>query len=133
MSKSTPVDNRLEFVGPILGFEDERHFALLPLEQSGTLWALESTTTPSLRFVVAAPERFFPDYVPVVDEHTLVPLGADGDELTVLVILTVNGPIKTATANLLAPVVVAARSGRAMQVVLSDDTLQVRAPLQQAS
>jgi flagellar assembly factor FliW len=124
--------NVIEFVGPILGFEDERSFALSPLEATGTLWTLESTRTPHLRFVVAAPQPFFPDYVPVVDDAAVAQLQADGAELTVLVILTVDGPIRAATANLLAPLVLAPASQRAMQIVLADDTHSVHAPLSAA-
>jgi flagellar assembly factor FliW len=124
--------NVIEFVGPILGFEDERSFALSPLEATGTLWTLESTRTPQLRFVVAAPQPFFPDYVPVVDDAAVAQLQADGAELTVLVILTVDGPIRAATANLLAPVVLAPAQQRAMQIVLTDDTHSVHAPLSAA-
>jgi flagellar assembly factor FliW len=124
----TATDNMFEFVGPILGFEDERQFTLSPLEASGTLWMLKSTRTPELRFVLATPEPFFPSYAPEVDEAILASLAAE--ELTVLVILTVDGPIRTASANLLAPVVLAPARRRAMQIVLRDDTLPVCAPLQ---
>lgn len=123
------ADNVFDFVGPILGFEGERSFALSPLEDSGTLWSLESTTNPDLRFVLAAPAPFFPDYAPTVEENAVAPLASAGDELTVLVILTVDGPIRTATANLLAPVILALGNRRAMQLVLPDDTNSVRAPI----
>ncbi len=126
---AVPTDNVFEFVSPILGFEQEREFALLPLEETGTLWALESTRTPELRFVLATPGPFFPDYAPAVDERAVAPLDGADEELTVLVILTVAGPIRTATANLLAPLVLAPNRQRAMQVVLADDTLSVQAPL----
>jgi flagellar assembly factor FliW len=119
----------VEFVEPILGFTDERHFTLTRLEDSGVLWALESTRTSGLRFVLAVPEPFFPDYAPVVDAHVVAPLSSDPAELAVLVILTVAGSIVTATANLFAPLILAPSTGRAMQVVLTDDTLDIRAPL----
>ena len=128
---ATEQDNLVDFVSPILGFDDETSFTLSPLEPTGTLWALTSTRTPELRFVVAPPEPFFPDYLPSVDERALAPLDAEGDELTLLVILSVSGSIRTATANLLAPLVVAPNSHRGMQIVLEDDTLPLRAPLQQ--
>jgi flagellar assembly factor FliW len=41
----------------------------------------------------------------------------------------VSGSIVTATANLFAPLIVAPSTGRAMQVVLADDTMDLRAPL----
>ena len=125
----TAQDNILDFVSPILGFDDETSFTLSPLEETGTLWALSSTRTPELTFVLAPPEPFFPDYAPAIDEVTLAALDADGVDLTLLVILSVSGSIRTATANLLAPIVVAPNRHRGMQVVLSDDTFALRAPL----
>jgi flagellar assembly factor FliW len=64
-----------------------------------------------------------------VDEAVVAPLEADPTGLLVLVILTVTGPLDTATANLLAPLVVAPSSRRGMQIVLADDTLPLDAPL----
>ena len=119
----------IEFVAPILGFEHETHFRLTSLEENGLLWALESTQTPDLVFVVAAPEPFFPNYSPEVDESVIAPLGADPAALLLLVILTVSGPLATATANLLAPLVLSPDSRRGMQIVLADDTLPLDAPL----
>ena len=60
--------------------------------------------------MVAAPGRFFPDYRPAADcLPTSAALGVtDGDEVLVLVIVTVTNGIADATANLLAPIVIAA-------------------------
>jgi flagellar assembly factor FliW len=126
----TAQANIVEFVSPILGFADETSFAIAPLEESGTLWALTSTRTPELTFVAAAPAPFFPDYAPTIDEGSVAGLDAEDEELAVLVILTVAGSIRTATANLLAPIVLAPNRRRGMQLVLTDDTLPLRAPLE---
>jgi flagellar assembly factor FliW len=125
----TTLDNRVEFVSPILGFDDETSFTLAPLESTGVLWSLTSTRSPELTFVVAPPEPFFPDYAPAVDEASISLLDAGEDELSLLVIISVSGSIRDATANLLAPLILAPSRHRAMQVVLGDDTLALRAPL----
>jgi flagellar assembly factor FliW len=119
----------IDFVTPLLGFETESRFHFTPLEDTGTLWSLESVATSGLRFVVAPPEPFFPDYAPVVDDTALRPLGTELDGLTLLIILTVTGSLAGATANLLAPIVLSSATGRAMQLVLPDDSLPIRAPL----
>jgi flagellar assembly factor FliW len=126
---NSELNNVIEFVSPILGFEGETSFTLSPLEATGTLWALSSTRTPELSFVLAPPQPFFPDYAPDLDEGTLDALDARGEALTVLVIVSVSGSIRTATANLLAPVVLAPDRHRGLQVVLADDSLSLRAPL----
>jgi flagellar assembly factor FliW len=122
----------IEFVDALPGFPEDRQFAFTSLEETGVLWALESITSPGLRFVAAVPEAFFPDYSPVVDSATVAGLTEDTSELVLLVILTVSGSIVTATANLLAPLIVAPSTGRALQVVLGDDPIDLRAPLRPA-
>jgi flagellar assembly factor FliW len=80
--------------------------------------------------VLASPEVFFSDYHPSVSADDVAALGvADEEEVMVLVIVTVTDGLADATANLLAPVVVSAERGLAMQVVLADLDLPLRAPL----
>ncbi len=94
------------------------------------LYALRSARTPGLRFVLASPGVFFPDYVPDLTPAEVAPLGASaGDELLVMVIVTVTSSLSDATANQLAPIVIAPDRGTAMQVVLADSGLPLRAPL----
>jgi len=125
---------QISFTTPIPGFEDERDFAVSALDGHGVLYALRSTRSPGLRFVVAAPGRFFPDYSPSLLPADVAALGvSDGDEVLVLVIVTVTNGIADATANLLAPIVIAAGRGTAVQLVLPDSDLPLRAPLLRAA
>ncbi len=120
----------LEFVAPIPGFPDERAFTVSPLDDGGVLYALRSARTPGLRFVLASPGLFFPDYAPDLTPAKVAPLGAStGDDLLVMVIVTVTSSLSDATANQLAPIVIAPDRGTAMQVVLADSGLPLRAPL----
>lgn len=132
----TPDSQLVEFVEPIPGFPDERTFSLAPLDEDAVLFVLRSTRTPGLRFVVMPPAPFFPDYQPVVEGQDVAPLGylsagsdSEDVELQVLVIVSVTDSISDATANLLAPIVLDPATGRAMQIVLGDARLPLRAPL----
>jgi len=126
------LPDRISFATPIPGFEDERDFTVSALDSHGVLYALRSAKTPGLRFVVASPGRFFPEYAPLLDASDVSALGvADGDEVMLLVIVTVTNGIGDATANLLAPIVIAAERGTALQLVLADSELPLRAPLLQ--
>jgi flagellar assembly factor FliW len=126
------LPDRISFAAPIPGFEDERNFAVTALDAHGVLYALRSTKTPGLRFVVAAPGRFFPQYAPLLEACDVSALGvADGEEVMLLVIVTVTNGINDATANLLAPIVIAADRGLALQLLLPDTDLPLRAPLLQ--
>jgi flagellar assembly factor FliW len=119
----------LEFIAPIPGFDGETGFRLSSLEPNGLVWSLVSTRSPDLRFIAITPTPFFPEYEPAIDEAAVAGLEAPSDELTMLVLLTVSGSIHDATANLLAPVIIAPSRGRAIQIVLDDDSLPLRAPL----
>ena len=121
---------QITFTAPIPGFEDEREFEVAALDGHGVLYTLRSMRTPGLRFVVAAPGRFFPDYKPSLMPADVTALGvADGDEVLLLVVITVTNSIADATANLLAPIVIAAERATAVQLVLPDADLPLRAPL----
>jgi flagellar assembly factor FliW len=120
----------VDFVEPIPGFPEERQFLFSALDPEGVLFTLRSLATPSLRFVVMPPGAFFPDYEPEVTVADVAPLGLGEDaELQLLLIVSVQNGLADATANLLAPIVLVAEAGQAMQVVLSDPTLPLRAPL----
>lgn len=120
----------ITFAAPIPGFPAERDFDVCSLDAHGVLYALRSRQTPGLRFVVAVPGRFFPEYRPVLMPADVAALGVtDGDEVLVLVVVTVTDSIADATANLLAPIVIAADTGTAVQLVLPDGDLPLRAPL----
>ncbi len=128
--RTATLPERITFATPIPGFEDERDFTVSALDAHGVLYALRSAKTPGLRFVVAAPGRFFPEYAPLLDASDVSALGVDDDdEVLLLVIVTVTNGISDATANLLAPIVIAADRGTALQLVLADVDLPLRAPL----
>lgn len=117
---------QLSFVEPLPGFADEE-FTLSPIDDQGALYSLRSQANPELRFVLTPAAVFFPSYRPEVDDAVGVLLGSD--EVDVMLMLTVGSSLADATANLRAPVVLAPATGRAIQVVLDDDALPMRAPL----
>jgi flagellar assembly factor FliW len=120
----------LEFVAPIPGFPQERRFVLVSLDDTGLLYSLTSVDRPELRFLVVPPAPFFPDYSVDVDTETCEDLDAlDADELLVLLVINAGERPGDATANLMAPIVVAQRTRRAVQLVLGRTGLPVRAHL----
>lgn len=120
----------LELVEPLPGFPEHRRFALARLDDTGVLCALRSLDDPGLRFLVVPPGAFFAEYAPEIDDQTVAALEIDSaDDVLPLVMVTPGDSARSATANLLAPVVVNHRTRRAAQVVLGDATLPLRAPL----
>jgi flagellar assembly factor FliW len=120
----------LELVEPLPGFPEHRRFALARLDDAGVLCALRSLDDPELRFLVVPPGAFFSDYAPEIDDQTAAALAIDSaEDVLALVMVNPGDSASTATANLLAPVLVNHRTRRAFQVVLDDPSLPLRAPL----
>ena len=119
----------LTMSGGLAGFPDAERYVLVEVSEASPLFLLRSLDTPGLEFVVAPPALFFPDYAPELDDATARRLGlVDAADALLLVVLTVGTGIDTATANLLAPVVINQRTRQAAQVVLQAE-LPLRAPL----
>lgn len=111
---------------PMPGFPAHREFVLVRLNDDGLLYALTSIEDPELRFLVAPPEPFFPDYAPEIDNEVFAALNTkDPDRLLLLTVITAGA--NETTANLMAPIVVDRDTMRAVQVVLSGSGLPVRA------
>ncbi|WP_238489051.1 flagellar assembly protein FliW [Actinoplanes flavus] len=116
----------ISMAAPMPGFPEHREFVLVRLNDNGLLYALTSIENPDLRFLVAPPEPFFPEYAPEIDNSVFAMLNTkDPDRLLLLTVITA-GENET-TANLLAPIVLDRDSMRAMQVVLTGSNYPVRA------
>ena len=119
----------IEMVEAMPGFPGRTRFALVRLDEDGVLCSLKSVEDPELRFLVVPPAVFFPDYAPEIDDSVVSALDIErAEDVLVLVVVNPGEQASSATANLLAPVVVNTVSRQATQVVLSED-LPVRAPL----
>jgi len=116
---------------PMPGFPAHREFVLVRLNEDGLLYAFTSIQDPELRFLVAPPEPFFPDYAPEIENEVFSALNTrDTDRLLLLTVITAG--VEETTANLLAPIVVDRDTMRAMQVVLSGSGYPVRAIMHRA-
>ncbi|MEJ2578825.1 MAG: flagellar assembly protein FliW [Kineosporiaceae bacterium] len=136
MHEDVPV---LTFVRSLPGFPELDRFLLVRVgedEDAGdadpevptVLYELRSVQQPEIRFLTAVPTVFFPDYTVELDDPACADLGLDdADDALVLVILTVGADPEPTTANLVAPVVVNARTRVAAQVILSASDWPVRA------
>lgn len=126
VSADLPV---LEMVRPMVGFPEQRRFALARLDGEGVVCDLRCLDD-ELSFVVVPPAMFFDDYAPEVDDELVEELGAQSEEdLLVLSVVTLGDDPTQATVNLMAPIIVNHRTRRAAQVLLDDATLPLRAPL----
>jgi flagellar assembly factor FliW len=116
----------IDLAVPMPGFPRYRQFVLVRLNDEGLLYAFTSIEDPELRFLVAPPEPFFPDYAPEIEDEVFAALNTkDPDRLLLLVVITAG--VNETTANLLAPIVVDRDSRRAIQVILNGSGMPVRA------
>lgn len=119
----------LTMEGGLAGFDGAERYALVELPDASPLFLLRSLDVEGLEFVVAPPMVLFPDYAPELHDSAVDALGiTEAADVLLLVMLTVGSGIETATANLLAPIVINQRSRVAAQVVLQADW-PLRAPL----
>jgi flagellar assembly factor FliW len=116
---------------PMPGFPAHRDYVLVRLNEDGLLYAFTSIQDPELRFLVAPPEPFFPDYAPEIENEVFTSLNTkDPDRLLLMVVITAG--VNETTANLMAPIVVDRDTMRAQQVVLSGSGYPVRAIMHRA-
>ncbi|MCR4403526.1 MAG: flagellar assembly protein FliW [Firmicutes bacterium] len=110
---------RIVFDEGILGFEDVREYDLIESDDPGPFRWLRATSG-DLAFIVVDPSVFWPDYDPDLGK-ACPDLGVTGrDEVLLYVIVTVPDDPLLATANLFAPIVVNARTGKGRQVPLRE-------------
>ena len=111
---------KIEFVSPILGFEDEREFVLIREKDDSPFFWLQSLKTPELAFLLADPFIFFPDYSIDLENSYI------GEKIAIYVIVALNEDFKLSTANLIAPIVIDIESKKAFQIVLEDSPYTTR-------
>jgi flagellar assembly factor FliW len=105
----------LHFVEPMPGFDDTDSFTLTAIDPRGLLYAMRSV------------RAFFADYQPDIADE--IGTALEAAEVEVLVVLSITSGLHDATANLRAPIVLAPSTGRAVQVILEDESLPMRRPL----
>lgn len=102
----------------LVGFEQQREFALLRLRDDSAFFLLQSSTDPNLGLMVTDPYVFVPDYRIRIGsaEQELLRL-KNIREAVVLVTVTIPpGKPEDAVINLVGPLVINIRSRRGMQV-----------------
>ncbi len=112
------------------GFPDSRRFALVEWTRGGPFSVMVDLDHDDVRFLVVPPAVFYADYDIELDDWVTARIGlVEPQDALVLVIVTLDGDVRTATANLLGPLVVNVATRHAVQAVLSDRRYGTRVPL----
>ncbi|MEW4285753.1 flagellar assembly protein FliW [Priestia koreensis] len=120
----------ITFSQGIPGFEEEKSFVLLSLNEDAVFYALQSTESAGLAFIVVNPFHFIKDYDLTLDESYLAQLDIkDEKEVEVYSILTVKENFEDTTANLQAPIILNTRNKQGKQIILTNTSYQTRHPL----
>jgi carbon storage regulator len=123
-----PMDTAINFPQGILGMGDNTAFVMYDLDDDYR--ALVSRDEPSLSLLLVDPLRVDPNY-PIERAFARYPF--ESEELAIAAVVTrpIDGSMPT--VNLAAPVVFGVESRKAVQVLLDDERLSLRAPLYQDS
>lgn len=108
-------------------------FELVALAEDSPFFFLQSLQEEKIGFILINPFLLFPDYeFNLPDEEAeALDIRAPKEQLAVFCIVNASRGLKSATVNLIAPVVLNNATGAARQVVLNDRRYSVRHPLSQ--
>ena len=126
-----PRVQALSLSEPLPGFPGHRDYVLVPAEDGGRLFWLQSVAADGPRFLAVPASTYFPEYAPRLPDAACDELGlGDVADARLYCLVTVpDGDAASATANLRAPVVVNPATHQARQVVLLDPAHPIRRPL----
>ncbi|MFJ5769131.1 flagellar assembly protein FliW [Psychrobacillus sp. NPDC093180] len=123
----TDTSSFITFDRGIPGFEKERNFILLPIENNDAFHVLQSVQTVELAFIVTNPYEITTDYSFELDEATVHALQIqDEKEVAVLAIVSLKETIAQSTINLKAPIIFNSTNQKAKQVILNDESYPIR-------
>jgi flagellar assembly factor FliW len=106
--RDVSADKVILFPRGLIGFEGQREFTLLQIQENAPLLLLQSMQTPALGLLVADPYVFIPEYGPAVGDIEQELLQAKNvDDIAVLVTASIPpGKPEDAVLNLLGPILV---------------------------
>ncbi len=108
----------IHFPDGIPAFEEERRFAIIPMDESGPFYYLQGLKRSELCLIIADPFVFFPDYQIDVPEQELQRIKAeDGENISLLTVLAIPVDFKHTTANLFAPLIIDTKSRQGIQFI----------------
>jgi len=111
----------VHFQDGLPAFGDEHEFLIVPYDEEGPYYFLQSVRTADLAFLMTVPYVFFPTYEFSLPDDMVGKLELENaEDILLYALITIpGGDIKAMTANLLAPIVINRKNLQAEQVVLT--------------
>ena len=124
------VDDRrfLSFPKGLLGFPDDREYALIQTGENSAFYWMQAVRRPELAFVVCDPRLFLPDYSIAVKDEELNQIGLTSTSASQVFVI-VNKVDHVLTGNLQGALIVNVTTRMGRQLVLSDKQYSTRHPL----
>lgn len=125
-----PETSVMTFVDGVHGFEAHKRFVLVPAAREGLYW-LQSLAHKDICFLLADPFVAVPGYEVDLGATERLTLGlADPNDVLILAIVTLS-PVQDAlpTANLRGPLIFNVRTRAGKQVVTSNESHDVKTPV----
>lgn len=120
----------LTFPKGIPGFTQLKQYVLLQPDPQTPFYFLQPLDTAEVDFMLADPFLFYPHYEFELSESIQHELNITSEEqVQIFCIVSVEKDIKSATINLLAPLVINTTNRKAMQVILHQSSYQTKHPL----
>lgn len=118
----------LHFPEGLMGFEEQKQFALIEENEETPFKWLQSLMDEELAFIVVQPELFLTDYDPKLSFSDLQALGLSPENkgFLLLIITIPSDKPEDMTANLQGPILVNPQNHLAAQYISRDESHQVR-------
>ena len=121
------ITDILKFQFGLPGFENEKEFILLPLEENSIFQILQSVKTAALAFIITNPYDIATNYSFNLEEATIHALEIkDEKEVAVFAIVSLKETIAQSTVNLKAPIVLNTTNKKAKQVIINNEDYVIR-------
>lgn len=118
----------LTFASPPPGLAPLVDFILDDVAGAAGIYALHAASDPGIRLYVLDAAVYLPWYTPEITDEQALGLGISAPE-DAMVLVVANASESGTTTNLMAPIVVNAKTGRCAQLILEDQDWPLRAEL----
>lgn len=120
-----------EFISPIIGFDDAKHYILIENGNNNVFRWLQSVEFPELAFPVSNASNFKIDYNFEIDDQTVEELSLKSVEevLTLNIVNIPKGEPQHSTINLLAPIIINKSNRKGLQMILNGSDYLVKQAL----
>lgn len=123
----------IRFENGIIGFPDLKNFTLLHDEEKGTgvgIRFLQSIEEPGFAMPVMDPLLVKPDYDPEVEDELLACIGnVNGENILVLVTVTIPSDLTRMSVNLQGPIIINVEEHKGCQIIVDGTQYPVKFPI----